>query len=280
MLIQPIVLLLLLGATHSISTHPFTAKAAMSLNLAAMGLAFLVGAAILRSFLPKAVEAADPVLRGFSWATSVLPLIFMASAGALFGQIDTLIVGAIKGAKAVGIYGVADRGAESAAFLFIAAGTVFAPTVSRMYAAGEMEKLQRMVTKFARVTLLLSLPVALALIFDGEWFLRMFYGPEFVEGRAALAILTLGQILPVAIGPVGVLLIMTAHESKAAVALGWGVLANIILSFAMVPRWGLQGAAIANTISIAFVNILLVRALWKALGIQSWAIGRVKASGA
>ncbi len=201
---------------------------------------------------------------------------FLASAGVLFGQVDTLIVGAMKGARAVGVYGVADRGAESIAFLFIAVGSVFAPTVSRMYAAGEMEKLQRMVTKISRITLVVSLPVAVVLIFFGQWLLKVFYGPQFVEGRGALAILSCGQLLSVGMGPVGMLLIMTGHERNAALAIGIAAAGNIVLNLAMVPTWGLEGAATANTLSVALLNLLMAMWLAKKLGIQSWALGRIR----
>src|SRR6266851_4108232 len=275
MLIQPLVLLLLVGAVHSIAKWDLTPPAAMALNVAAATVAFVVGAWMLWNLLPQAARIAEPAVWEFSWIASILPLMFLASAGVLFGQVDTLIVGAIKGAKAVGIYGVADRGAESIAFVLIAAGSVFAPLVSRLYVAGEMDKLQRMVTKFARVTLMVSLPVALGLIFFGQWFLTFFYGPQFAEGREALAILSMGQLFSVAMGPVGMILIMTGHEAKAATAIGWAAGANIILNLAMVPRWGLEGAAIANATSIVVLNLLMIAWLSRALGVQSWALGKV-----
>jgi O-antigen/teichoic acid export membrane protein len=275
MLVQPMVLLLLIGAAHSMAKGPLTAPSAMALNVAATTIAFVVGARMLRRLLPEPFRISEPVFRKFSWVSSILPLMFLASVGVLFSQVDTLIVGAIKGAKAVGIYGVADRGAESVAFVLIAAGSVFAPTVSRMYAAGETEELQRMVTKFARVTLLVSLPVALVLIFYGHWLLSFFYGPQFVEGRGALAILSLGQVLNVLMGPAGMLLIMTGHERNAAAAMGLSAAGNIVLNLAMVPRWGLEGAATANTISVAALNLLMTMWLVRKLGIQSWALGRI-----
>ncbi len=276
MLVQPVVLLLLIGVAHATSMQALTAPQAMGMNLVATGVAFLAGAEILRRFVPETIQVAGAVFQRFSWASSVLPLMFLASAGVLFGQVDTLIVGAMKGARAVGVYGVADRGAESITFLFIAVGSVFAPTVSRMYAAGEMEKLQRMVTKISRITLVVSLPVAVVLIFFGQWLLKVFYGPQFVEGRGALAILSCGQLLSVGMGPVGMLLIMTGHERNAALAIGIAAAGNIVLNLAMVPTWGLEGAATANTLSVALLNLLMAMWLAKKLGIQSWALGRIR----
>src|SRR5260370_2218164 len=164
------------------------------------------------------------------------------------------------------MYGVADRGAESIAFVRMGGGSVFAPLVSRMYVAGEMDKLQRMVTKFARVTLMVSLPVALGLIFFGQWFLTFFYGPQFAEGREALAILSMGQLFSVAMGPVGMILIITGHEAKAATAIGWPAGATIILNLPMVPRWGLEGAPIANATGIVVLKIVVTP--WTRTGLR------------
>jgi O-antigen/teichoic acid export membrane protein len=274
-LIQPLLLLSLIAAAHSIAKSELTALSAMALNLAATAVAFAVGVWMLWSLLPRAAQLAKPVVRTFSWTTSILPLMFLASVGVLFGQVDTLIVGTIKGARAVGVYGVADRGAEAIGFVLIAAASVFAPMVSKMYAAGEMAKLQRMLTKFSRITLLLSLPAALALIFFGKLFLSFFYGPQFVEGRQALAILSIGQVFSVAAGPVGMILIMTGHEADAATAIGLATVTNIVLNLAMVPRWGLEGAAIANAASIVLANLLMMIWLWRSAGLQSWALGTV-----
>lgn len=276
LLIQPAVFLAFVGTVYLGFGWTLTSVRAMTLNVVATSVAFLAGATILHKLLPDGVHSSATKFENFSWRRSILPLMFLASAGVLFAQTDTLIVGVIKGPRAVGIYGVADRAAETVQFLFVAVCMVFAPTVSKLYAQGESEKLQQRVTEIARITLLLSLPVAFLLIFYSRWFLALFYGPQFVEGHEALSILSVGQLMMVAAGPVGMLLIMTRHEAHAAHAIAISAFTNVSLNFALVPKWNLAGAAFANTASIIILNVLMTFWLIKKSGIQTWPLGNIR----
>ena len=83
-----------------------------------------------------------------------------------------------------------------------------------------------------------------ALIVFNDSFLLLF-GKDFVQGGMALIILSLGQLINAATGPVGALLTMTGQERGAAVVLGAGATLNVLLSVILVPILGLLGAAIA-----------------------------------
>ena len=122
--------------------------------------------------------------------------------------------------------------------------------------------------------MLFSLPVAAGLLVFGQRFLLIF-GAEFTTGRAALSILSAGQLINVAMGAVGLLLVMTGHERDAAKGIGIGALLNIILNALMIPRWGLEGAAIANAGSIIAWNVLLALWVYRRLGIDATAFGPV-----
>jgi O-antigen/teichoic acid export membrane protein len=145
-----------------------------------------------------------------------------------------------------------------------------------MYAAGEMDKLQRMITKSARVILIGSLPIAIVLILFGHWFLLFFFGQDFILGEKALAILGGGQLLNAASGSVGLLLIMTGHERDAAMCVGVSALLNIMLNAVLIPRWGLEGAATATATTVIFSNSLLAILVYKRLGIHSTALGEIR----
>lgn len=63
----------------------------------------------------------------------------------------------------------AARGAELVAFSLVVVNMAIQPTISRLYAAGEMQRLQRVITTAARVTVALALPAALILsLLDGR----------------------------------------------------------------------------------------------------------------
>src|SRR2546422_194241 len=216
--VQPALFLALLGAAYLVFRGGLTAPWAMGLDVLAASAAFLLGAWMLRNALPPPANEAAPVFDGFDWRRSVLPLMFMAGAGVLYAQADSLLLGAIKGVEALGVYAVADKGAELIAALQVVVSAVLAPTAARLYAAGEIERLVQVFTRITWITLLASLPVAVGFIGFGRWFLLSFYGPKFTPARVALAILSVGQLVGVAVGLAGTLLIMRGHEAGVGLA--------------------------------------------------------------
>ena len=273
--VQPALFLALLGAAHLVFRGGLTAPWAMGLNVLAASAAFLLGAWMLRNALPPPANEAAPVFDGFDWRRSVLPLMFMAGAGVLYAQADSLLLGAIKGVEALGVYAVADKGAELIAALQVVVSAVLAPTAARLYAAGEIERLEQVFTKITWITLLASLPLAVGFIGFGRWFLLSFYGPKFTPAAAALAILSVGQLVGAAVGLVGILLIMTGHEADVALAIGGSAAANIVLNVVLIPKWGLKGAALANSSTTILWKVLMAVAVYRKLGIQITVLGKL-----
>jgi O-antigen/teichoic acid export membrane protein len=244
----------------------------MTLNAAASLAAFMFGAWLLWSSLPASVRESAPVYDDFAWTRSALRLVFVTGANILFAQADTLILGAVRGSAAVGTYTAAHKGADLIAFLLLAQNAAFASTAASLYATGDLARLQRLVTRLSRWTLLLSAPVALLLIVFGDRFLQ-FYGPQFPAARSALAILSFGQLANVGMGSVGLLLIMTGNEREAAKAVGAAGLANITLTAALSPHWGSEGAAVAYAASMILWNVWMALSLRRKVGIHSTALG-------
>ena len=275
-LVQPGLLLTFLGIAYSLH-YRLTASAGMFANVAAAAAAFALGAYLLSRSLPPEVKRAAPVYRDREWVRSSIPLVFTAGVAVLFAQADTLILGAFKGAAAVGFYTVAHKGSELIGVVLAAQISAFASTASNLYALGEKERLQRIVTRLARWTLLISMPLAIAMIVFGRWYLLL-YGPGFVQARTTLAILSVGQLGNVAMGCTGILLVMTGHEQRVAVAISVGAVANLALSFALAPRWGAEGVAIAYASSMILWNVWAAIDLYRRTGLNATALGNLMRS--
>jgi O-antigen/teichoic acid export membrane protein len=267
-LIQP-TLLLGFVAVVSWKLNRMTAPLAMGMNIVAALVAFVIGARWLQRTLPLTVKHVEPAYRNTAWLRSALAMLLFSSVGVVFSQADLLILGAIKGTNAVGLYSVADRGAEMLTMMMVAQNGAFASTAAALYSARDLETLQRLATRIARRNLLVTLPLAAIFVLFGEWILLYAYGAQFTPARVSLAILSFGQLVNVAMGINALLLIMTGHETQAAVALGAGAVANIVLNLLLVPAWGMEGAAIGNTCSIVVWNVLATFALYRKTGVQS-----------
>ena len=248
-----------------------SALSAMGLRAFAGVIAFLAGAGLLAKYLPVSVKKSRPYYHSRQWFRSALPLVFVGTAGIVNQQISTVIVGSMVGVEAAGLFDVAGKGATLVSFVLLAVNMPLAPAVADLYARGEKERLQRVVTKSARMALLGSLPVALGLIFFGRWVLLIF-GREFVGGSGVIAILSGGQLINAGMGSVGVLLNMTGHEWDTAKGIGIAAMLNLMLNLILVPAWGIEGGAVANAISMGVWNILLAWWVYKRLNLYSGVI--------
>lgn len=246
-----------------------TPSSAMALHAAAGFTAFAVGAWVLVRALPVQTKAVAAEYDTGTWMRSVLPLSFLAGMQTVNNQTDIVMLGIFASAADVGVYRVAVQGAHLVMFTLAAINMVLGPNVARLYTAGDHERLQRTVTWSARVILLTALPVAGAFILFGKPVLAMVFGEEYVRGHTALAILCLGQLINAGAGSVGLLLNMTGYERDTAVGVGIAAVCNVILNLALIPVFGMEGAAAATAISLAVWNVILVRRAFQRTGIVS-----------
>jgi O-antigen/teichoic acid export membrane protein len=262
-------LVLVCGVYFTVS---LSGTSAVGLRVVSGLIATLTALFFLRRHLPEPVTDVSPLYHQREWLKSALPLLFVGAAGIINQRISTVMVGSMLGAEAAGVFDVSMRGAALVSFILMAVNMPLAPAVAELYARGEKERLQRLITKSARVALFGSLPIALGMILFGRWVLLIF-GKDFTSGSTALAILSVGQLVNVGMGSVGLLLNMTGHERDTAKGVGIAALANIILNVALIPLWNVNGAAAASAISLAMWNVLLAWQVYKKIGIFSTAFG-------
>ena len=145
-----------------------------------------------------------------------------------------------------------------------------APTVSRLYAHGEIERLQKILSKSVRKVMLFSLPMALIMVLAGKYVLIYVFGNEFALARYALAVLSGAQLINACMGSVGLILNMTGNEKDTAIVLASTAGLNICLNALLIPLYGILGAAIATAISIILWNIILSYFIFKRTKLKSF----------
>jgi O-antigen/teichoic acid export membrane protein len=184
------------------------------------------------------------------------------------------MVGALLGAADAGIYTVAMRSADFVSFPLLVANTIIAPILAAAHQNGERVAMQRLLRISSRLTLLVAMPIALVAILFGSELLGWVFGPSFSAGAQVLAILAGAQVLNVAFGSVGLVLNMCNLEWLAALGVGLAAMLNIALNIALIPRLGIEGAALASLISLVCWNALLWRWVRRRLHVTPSAVGR------
>ena len=272
MLIHPMVFVLLIASAYLLVTSRLAVSSVLVFYLGASGIALISAVLLLKKTVRQEVRTTPPAYESRAWMLSALPLMLIGGMYIINSNADILMLGTMKGSEMAGVYKAATRGAELIAFSLAIINPSLGPIISRLHTAGNRQRLQGGITKTARVGLLLALPMAAGLIFNGQWFLLLF-GRDFCQGQTALSILSSGQLFNVAAGSVGVILIMTGHETKAAIGVAVSAVANVLLNLLLIPKWGVEGAATATAISLVLWNIILIRYVWRCLGIDATALG-------
>lgn len=203
-------------------------------------------------------DAAKQVLPGYdvpAWLKLGRRLFFLAAIGIVSDRVDVLILGALAGAEVVGPYYAAARLAALALYGLTAVNTILAPMIAESYVANDHAQLAKLAHHAAKLTFVVTVVVALALAVAGYWVLGLF-GKGFPESAyVPLLIILGGQCISAAAGPVGFLMTMTRYEREASWFLGASALLNVLLSVALIPAFGLIGAAIASAASTIAWNL-------------------------
>lgn len=272
--IQPLLLIGLVVATAVVADGDITAPAAMALTVVSAAAAALVSQRLVHRTVPSSVRAADPTYLTSDWGRSARPLLLLHGAQILNVQIGTILLGTLATVTDSGAFSVAVRCALFVSFLQIVVSFPLAPSISRLRARGDRDRLQRLIRSSVVVVTATAVPLALVLVVFREPVLRMF-DPAFASAETALVLLVVGELINVTMGPVGTSLTMTGHERLVAVAVTTALAVNALFGIALIPRLGIEGAAVARMLSVAGLNLTLAWQLWRRERIWAPIAGRL-----
>jgi O-antigen/teichoic acid export membrane protein len=273
LLVQPGLLLLGLAAFHFLGFARLTAFVAMTLNVAAMFVSVAIGSVLLHGSLPSIARKTPRAYEVRGWIQSALPLILIGGILIAGNQIGAIALGTTRSSADIAVYNAAARMSEALTFVLTAVNIPIAPAASRLMTMGDGATLQRIVRKAVRAAVAFSIPIALILVIARGPLLSLF-GRGFERGGTALILLVIGQLVNVAAGAVGVLLIMTGHQRTAARGFGLGVLATASLTLGLAPGLGVVGAALGTMLGTIIWNTILAVMTIRRLGINPTVFAR------
>lgn len=182
---------------------------------------------------------------------TAVPMMITTYAFILMGKIDILMLGVYCPIESVGIYSVAFKLSIATKIILIAVNRIAAPTFSQLFWNGDIEKLQKVISSASRMIFWGSIPLLILLGLMPGFFMGLF-GESFKTGKTALFILVLGQFFSSASGSVRLYLEMTGKQMVIRNILIIALGLNIILNYLLIPRYGIDGAAIATAATMVF----------------------------
>jgi O-antigen/teichoic acid export membrane protein len=192
---------------------------------------------------------------------------------ALFSQLlfwtDLFVLTRYASTAEIGTYSAALRVGQVIVLFLTSVSLMFSPYVADLHNRGERERLDRLFKTLTRWTIAATMPVFLVLVVAPDTALRIF-GAEFADGRAALLILLAGQFINIATGSVGFVLIMVGRTGWDLVVYAASLALNLGLAFWLCPRYGMEGAAVANAVTFALSKWARLALVRRFVGIQPY----------
>lgn len=232
----------------------------------------VAGYYVLRLFPELRTTPAKAAVSFQSLVAYSLPTALAAVFTSLTGWTDRLFIGYYRPAAEVGVYQALSQSALLYALSLRAINAIFAPMIAHLYQNDEMAQLNHLFKISAKWGLYISLPVFLTIVFAPTALMIVVFGQEYAGGALPLVVLSIGQIVNVATGSVGYVLLMTGREKQwMTIAVG-ALLLNVSLNWLLVPRWGLVGAAGASAVSTS--ALFLTGLAWVRRTLNLWPYDR------
>ncbi|SRR5690606_32632279 len=176
------------------------------------------------------------------WTASSSPLILVVIFGSFFGDLDILMLGLVLPAGDVAVFSVCLRITMLIAFGIQLVHQIVLPDLAEAHAGNDRASLERAILNANRLNFWAALAALLGLWAFGPILLSLF-GEEFRIGQQALVLLAAAQVIRAAAGPSTQLMIVGGEELRTLMVFGVSTLVLGALNLALVPVWGLEGAA-------------------------------------
>ena len=152
-----------------------------------------------------------------------------------------------------------------------AVGGIFLPVISRLVGKGDTAMMRRTMGTAQRWTLFITIPMAAVMIAFSSEMLSVFFGSAYGTGGATMAIFMAGLLFSVIsytsnLALAGMRLIKLELKIVA-----FAAILNVALNLALIPGYGMEGAAFAGAVSLAVSGLLFMHYNRKMTGFDTMA---------
>jgi O-antigen/teichoic acid export membrane protein len=182
------------------------------------------------------------------------PRAFAAVFTTMVTWLSPLLLGGLRSTVDAGVYAASSRYIHLASFALTVLFLSISPQLSALLARGDRDRAEAMYKTSTAWLMLSSWPIYLTLAVFSPVALGVF-GRGFQAGATALTIMSLAQLFSMAAGPANTVLLMGGYSLLNTVNTVVALTLNVGLNLLLIPRLGLEGAAIALLASVVANNL-------------------------
>lgn len=267
-LIHPSCQLIILGLL--VFSESLSAANALWAQVGAATVTLFAASFLFYYMLPEKAQRVEPLYELRKWRSALLPFTLLSLVSTFNAQVGIVVLGLLGTDEQVAALRIAEKGAQFVSFFLTLVNMIIAPYIVQAFHEGNRDKLQLLATQAARISFLLSLPIALLLLIAGQELIDWVFGSEY--GNAAyfpLVILVIGRLISAFYGVAGQLLLMSGHEMHTLCGLLSAAAISIVLSLLLVPEYGAVGAAVGTSTGVLAWNVVLSALVWRRLTVKS-----------
>ncbi len=207
-------------------------------------------------------------LWSFSW-----PLAAGASLHIMLANVDIVMLGYFLDSASVGYYRSIQPLKQVIFFFSGSFAFLFLPLATKHYSQGDFDGLDALYTVTTKWIVWLTFPTVLLFTLFSPAVIQLFFGTAYLPAAPALSVLMAGLFYRVLVGLDGDMVKAINRPRVEFFAAVPGVLVNVILNTALIPRFGIVGAAFATVIGYVVYNTIEVVAIYRTVGSYpfSWA---------
>lgn len=186
-----------------------------------------------------------------SWPIGV-SIIFSA----VYGNVDSIIMGKLNQIKEVGYYSAAYRIITVIAIPYFLIYQSFFPTVSFFWEKGRAN-LTSIFSKYNEVILTFIVPIIVGSVVLGDKIINFVYGAQYLSSILAFQILIFSAFFIYLNSSWNLILIISNNQRKYFYINFIGALVNVVLNFILIPKYSFYGAAISIVLSQLMMALIL-----------------------
>ena len=190
-------------------------------------------------------------LLSYSW-----PLVFYSILFGILPYIDSFTIGYFKGAFDVGLYNAAVPLATLMVLFPQLFMRLFFPLVTKEYSRKNLSVINELSKQIEKWIIIVNLPVFLMMVIFPGAIINIFFGPDYILAENSLRFLAIGFLFYSTSIISHNLISMIGKTRLILMNILFASILNLILNIILVPRFGINGAAISTAITYIILTLV------------------------
>jgi O-antigen/teichoic acid export membrane protein len=197
-----------------------------------------------------------------------VPLIAVQGMSVAVSQVDIYFLGYFMNSTIVGNYNIVLQLSNLFYPIVTSLGFLLPPVLARLQADGKTQEMIRTYQLLTKWIIIIAMPLLVVFIFAPAQVIELLFGERYTAGTTALRILAIGNFISVCTGNNAGALISLGRNRIVAGFVFAQLILNGVLDLALIPEFGMSGAALATAVSIVFNNVLSISTLYFLFGVH------------